>query len=361
MRILQFIYTLGSGGGEKFVVDLSNELSRLGHEVHLITVSEEEERYKFNKQFLSGDVTYHCLHCSVKLNLSTIPKLERLIEEINPDVVNSHLNILYLYRLSLRRKDIKFIYTLHSVANVCIGKGIFRWLAKYFFKKGYITPITISAECANSYVKYLGLPKPAMIVNGRDKTPVSERFDAVKAEIMSYKGCNESKVFIHVARCNPLKNQGLLIESFNKLASSGFDFTLLVIGNYFDTEAGEDLKAMACDRIHFLGEKNNVSDYLACSDYFCLSSKFEGLPISLLEALAYGVTPICTAVGGIPDVIIDGKSGYLSTDLTVDSFVSTIKRALARPISSADLIAIYENKYSMKTCAAKYLELYRND
>ena len=138
MRIIQFIYTLGSGGGEKFVVDLSNELSRLGHEVHLITVSEEEERYKFNKQFLNGDVTYHCLHCSVKLNLSTIPKLERLIEEITPDVVNSHLNILYLYRLSLRRKDIKFFYTLHSVANVCIGKGIFRWLAKYFFKKGYI-------------------------------------------------------------------------------------------------------------------------------------------------------------------------------------------------------------------------------
>ena len=50
MRIVQFIYTLGSGGGEKFVVDLSNELCRLGHEVHLITVSEEEERYKFNNK-----------------------------------------------------------------------------------------------------------------------------------------------------------------------------------------------------------------------------------------------------------------------------------------------------------------------
>ena len=361
MRIVQFIYTLGSGGGEKFVVDLSNELCRLGHEVHLITVSEEEERYKFNKQFLSGDVTYHCLHWSVKLNLSTIPKLERLIEEINPDVVNSHLNILYLYRLSLRRKDIKFFYTLHNVANVCISKGIFRWLAKYFFKKGYITPITISAECANSYVKYLGLAKPAMIVNGRDKTPVSERFDAVKAEIMSYKSCNESKVFIHVARCNPQKNQGLLIESFNKLALEGFDFTLLVIGNYFDTEAGEGLKAMACDRIHFLGEKNNVSDYLACSDYFCLSSKFEGLPISLLEALAYGVTPICTAVGGITDVIKDGDTGYLSLDSTVESYVNAIKRACNKQIIPSQLMNLYENNYSMKICAQKYLELYRND
>lgn len=361
MRIVQFIYTLSSGGGEKFVVDLSNELCRLGHEVHLITVSEAEERYKFNKQFLNREVKYHCLNCSVKHKLSTIPKLERIVEDINPDVVNGHLNIFYLYRLSMRRKDIKFYYTLHSVANVCLGNGIFKWLAKFYFKNGYITPVTISAECAKSYMQYLGLPNPTTIVNGRYKTPVSEYFDDVKAEVKRYKKSDESKVFVHVARCNPLKNQKLLIESFNKLATEEYDFTLLVIGNHFNTDEGEALKAIACDKIHFLGEKNNVSDYLACSQYFCLSSKYEGLPLSLLEALAYGVTPICTAVGGIPDVIIDGKSGYLSADLTVGSFVSTIKRALARPISSADLIAIYENKYSMKTCAAKYLELYRND
>ena len=361
MRIVQFIYTLGSGGGEKFVVDLSNELCRLGHEVHLITVSEAEERYKFNKQFLNREVKYHCLNCSVKLKLSTIPKLERIVEDINPDVVNGHLNIFYLYRLSMRRKDIKFFYTLHSIANKCVGRGIFRLLAKFFFKKGYITPITISNECAKSYVQYLYLPEPKIIVNGRDKIPVSERFEDVKAEVSQYKNSLNSKVFIHIARCNPLKNQELLIKSFNKIYEDGIDYVLLVIGNKYDSELGNKLKNIACNRIHFLGEKSNVSDYLACSQYFCLSSKYEGLPISLLEALAYGVTPICTAVGGIPDVIIDGKSGYLSTDLTVDSFVSTIKRALARPISSADLIAIYENKYSMKTCAAKYLELYRND
>ena len=187
---------------------------------------------------------------------------------------------------------------------------------------------------------------------------VSSSYQQVKQEVESYKKTSDTVVFIHIARYNVQKNQLLLIESFNHLVGEGFDFTLLVIGNGYDCLEGRRLQLLADDRVFFLGEKNNVNDYLLCSDAFCLTSKYEGLPISLLEALSCGVTPVCTSVGGIPDVITEGVTGYLSEGESIESYCNAIKRFFLKPISRDRLIAYYKANYSMEICAQKYEELY---
>ena len=63
--------------------------------------------------------------------------------------------------------------------------------------------------------------------------------------------------------------------------------------------------------IHFVGFQENVSDYLKTFDVFVLSSVDEGLPLAMLEAMLHGVPVICSRVGGIPEVIIDGYNGFL--------------------------------------------------
>lgn len=360
MKIVEFINTLASGGAEKFVVDLCNELTELGHEVHLITLSESEVRYTFNKQFLDKKVNYHSLNVSTHFRFSTILKLERLICDIEPDVVNSHLNFIYFCKLALTKKNIRFYYTLHNLAPVCIGKEPFRLIAKYLFSKGAVHPITISEECAKSYTEYFDLAKPVVITNGRSKGTLSKRYNEVISEILSYKKNCNTKVFIHVARCHPQKNQELLIKSFNQIIIDNHNAILLIIGNKFDSEIGIRLKHKACEYIHFLGEKNNVSDYLACSDYFCLSSTYEGLPISLLEALSWGVTPVCTPVGGIVDVIKDGISGYLSQDLSVSAYTNALEKAINTPLDKDSLISVYNEAYSMSICAKKYIAAYNS-
>lgn len=359
MKIVEFINTLASGGAEKFVVDLCNELTELGHEVHLITLSESEKRYTFNKQFLDNKVNYHCLNVSTQFRFSTIFKLEKLICDIGPDVVNSHLNFIYCCKLALTKKNIRFYYTLHNLAPMCIGKEPFKLMAKYIFSKNAIHPITISEECAKSYTEYFDLPKPVVITNGRAKGTLSGKYNDVLSEISSYKKDCNTKVFVHVARCHPQKNQELLIKSFNRIIADNYNAILLIIGSKFNSDLGKNLQRQACANIHFIGEKSNVSDYLACSDYFCLSSKYEGLPISLLEALSWGITPVCTPVGGIVDVIKDGISGYLSQDLSVSAYTNALERAIQNPLSKDSLIKMYSDTYSMSLCAKKYIAIYQ--
>ena len=167
-------------------------------------------------------------------------------------------------------------------------------------------------------------------------------------------------MFIHVARFHSQKNQQLLVDSFNHLAAENIDFTLLILGNGYDCEAGKELQKIACDKILFLGEKSNVNDYLLCSDAFCLTSIYEGLPISLLEALSCGVTPICTPVGGIPDVIEDGVNGYLCDDLSVEAYVDTVIKFINNPIDRELVVASYNKSFSIQKCAIDYVKLYKS-
>lgn len=166
------------------------------------------------------------------------------------------------------------------------------------------------------------------------------------------------KVFIHVARFHKQKNQKLLIDAFNTINERGVDFTLLVLGSGFDSLEAEDLIKGACEKIHFIGLRSNVGDYLACADAFCLTSLYEGLPISLLESMAMNVVPICTPVGGGVDVVEEGKSGFLSDDLSVESYVSAVLRFISDTGKHIRLDEIYKKKYSMESCASQYIEYY---
>jgi glycosyltransferase involved in cell wall biosynthesis len=73
--------------------------------------------------------------------------------------------------------------------------------------------------------------------------------------------------------------------------------------------------------------------------------------------MSCGVVPICTAVGGIPDVIVDGETGFLS-DLSLESYKSKIIEYLNSDIDKSYLIQNYKAKYSMEKCAEEYLEVY---
>lgn len=360
MKIIQMIYSLCSGGAEKFVVDLSNQLAESGHEVILCMLrSDEDGKSIFNRQFLTGKVRFHSMKFDRGINLTKIRLIEHFLLVEKPDVVHCHLNVIpYIFRFALFHKKLLFIHTLHSVANNTGGVGVQYYINRFFYKMNIIRPVCISKLCQDSYIEYYKLSNAPFIDNGRALIPVSPSFAKVKTEIEGYKYSLHTFVFIHVARYNSQKNQQLLIDSFNKLNAEGRDYILLVIGSGFDCKEGINLQQSACDKIHFLGEKNNVNDYLQCADAFCLTSTFEGLPISLLEAISCGVTPICTPVGGIPDVIIDGKYGYLSSDLSVDAFSKAVQRYIDKPIDRNCLRDYFHRNYSMEICAERYLEFY---
>lgn len=356
MKIIQIIYSLSSGGAERFVVDLSNELAHMGHNVTLcILLDESIERFIFNKKFLSSNVRFHAMNLSKGFSLSKSNQVERFIKKEKPDIVHCHLNVIpYIFRLCITDRHIKFFHTLHSVAENASGG---KWqvpLNKFFYKYNLIKPICISKLCQDSYIRLYHLNNAPFINNGRGNISPSDRYYLVKDEVTKYKNTSHTPVFIHVARFDRQKNQQLLIDSFNILFQNGYDFTLLIIGNGYESKNGLALQKQACPNIHFIGEKSNVCDYLLCSDAFCLTSIFEGLPISLLEALACGLTPICTSVGGIPDVITEGITGYLSPEPNKIAYTDTVKRFLRHPLDKKILINYFKANFTIQICAEQY-------
>ncbi len=360
MKIVQLIYTLGSGGAEKFVVDLSNQLAVMGHEVILCMLRDDtDKKLIFNQQFLSDTIKFHSMKFNCGFSLNKAHQVEKYLRRERPDIVHCHLNVIpYIFKMTLFNQKIVFLHTLHNIARNTGGVGVQYYINKLFYGRNMVHPVCISRICQESYKEYYKLHNAPYINNGRTLVAASLCYEEVQREINSYKMSKDTIVFVHVARYSIQKNQQLLVDTFNKLSTEKYDFVLLVIGNGYDTEEGRKLQHLSCEKIYFLGEKNNVNDYLLCSDAFCLTSVYEGLPISLLEALSCGVTPICTSVGGIPDVITDGVNGYLAFELDVEAYAQAVKRFIVCPLSRQMLIGYFMENYSIEVCAKRYEHLY---
>lgn len=359
MRILQVTFNLSQGGAERFVVDTSNELVKNSeNEVYLLTINANKKTSLHYIDSLSKKVTFKNIGSLKGLCFKSIWGVYKAIKDIKPDIVHIHCSPVLIYLPSLFYKKAKYVYTIHSLANKAISFQWLRGFQKWLFKK-HIQPVTISKICQESYKNFYGQDNAICITNGRASLIATDEAKNVKKEIEGYKRSKNIPVFIHVARYGKEKNQELLFNAFNKLHNDGKDFLLVVIGAGFDNSPYMHLNETS--HIKILGAKQNVGDYLACADYFVLSSIYEGLPLSLLEAMSMGCIPISTPAGGVVDVIRDGENGLLSPSFEDNDFYKTIKKVFDRKFSieRKDIIKEYTEKYTMEVCADSYYGIYR--
>ena len=365
MKILHVIPTLSSGGAERFVTDLANELTKYEDcAVTLLTFKKESEENSFYKQELSEKVTYKNLGIQ-KTKFKDLFKIYRAIKQEKPDIVHYHLAgtlNLMLLTILLYRKPI-YIETIHSDIRAIIGiKKKDRWIKSFCYKRGLVHVCTITPSNGVAFKKYYHRDCAATIVNGRKASFPSKMFEARKKEIEEFKKTNNTLVFTHIGRFTKAKNQRLLITSFNNFVRRGNDAILLIIGNGFDSPRGIIYQAHACDNIHFLGEQHDIQDYLMNSDGFCLSSIFEGMPITLIEAFACGCIPVSTPVCGAIDFIQNRKNGFLTKDFSKEAYLESLEEfsTYHQLIKKENLTKLFHEHFSMEVCANKYHTLYTN-
>ena len=361
MKILTFLYSLSSGGAERFVVDLLNEMS-VKHDAVLYTLRDDEKaNHGFYKNELSSRIQYINLKISPGFKFSLIGKFYKIIKKERPDVVHCHLNLVnYFFPLALIfHRRVKFFYTIHNSAEKEIGSRVELEICKLFFKKLFKV-VAISKTTQKSYEDLYHLYNSSLIYNGRSLPQKSEHFKQVADEINAYKNTENTLIFCHIGRFAPQKNQQVLVTAFNQLCEQGYDVSLIIIGANF--ESATLLKSIANKNIHFLGEKTNIADYLILADAFCLCSLHEGMPISLIEAIACGCIPICTPVGGIVDTIEHLKTGFLSQSTDQSDYLHALKLFISQKdtLNRADIIALFNSKYRIENCAQKYLSLYQS-
>ena len=363
MKIIEVILSLTNGGGERFVVDLCNEMSQTQDVTLLVLKSFDIQNNGFYKNEVNDKVKIINLGFKDGFSLTYLIKIISAINNINPDIVHIHgaADKYCLPIMAFHPSKRLVIQTIHNDIKSSYCDTLHKFIIGFLGKLNRVKFVTISKKNHEDFSLYYPDISNELIYNGRAPLSKSPQYEIVKKEIISMKKDESTSVLLHIGRCDIQKNQILLIKAFNSWIKTGANAILLICGSGFDSDLGKKLKMESKDNIFYIGSKQNVVDYLLCCDAFVLSSSYEGMPITVLEAMSLKVPVLSTPVCGVVDVIENGKNGYISNDFTEESFVGMLQEFGKNFSEIKERCKKNEsNRFSISRCAESYLDLFRN-
>ncbi len=266
-----------------------------------------------------------------------------LMRAERPDLVHAHMPISgFLARLAARVAGVpRVAYTCHGFLFNQPGPRWRRVLALAMeWLGGRLTDVTLTvSEEEAADARRLGIDRHATpIRNGRD----GARFHpdpAARARIRAEMGADmdaemgaemgagaERCVVVIVSRLVRHKGHPELLA-----AMANVDADLWVVGERLASDRGTDIDAMLADstlgtRLRVLGPRTDVAAVLAAADIFALPSHFEGLPMSVIEAMLTGLPVVSTAIRGPREQVVDGETGLLVPPMTVQPLADALQR-----------------------------------
>jgi len=240
-----------------------------------------------------------------------LARVAHIMEHFRPQVVHTHIFALrYALPYMLWRRVPAMVHTVHNLAEREL-EWYERWVHRLAFRRG-VLPVAIAREVADSIRRVYGIDDFPLIPNG---IPV----DAFRAPSIDRERWRNKEgfaptdvLFVCVAVLRAQKNPALLLEAFQRGAASDPRAHLLFVGRGpLKSELERQIGALGLhERVHLLGLRSDVPEILNAADVFVLSSDYEGNPLAVLEAMAAGKPMICTAVGGVPE-LLEGGYGLL--------------------------------------------------
>jgi glycosyltransferase involved in cell wall biosynthesis len=191
-------------------------------------------------------------------------------------------------------------------------------------------------------------------------SPAPQARERIRAEFAVGAG---ERLVLHLGRLARSKRIDVLLAALAELAPQ-LSLKLLLVGEGEEREALERLAGHLNleSRVHFCGYRRDVPDLLAAAELFALSSEREGLPISLLEAMAAACPIVATRVGAIPEVLQDGRDAWLVPAGDLAALRRALGEALASPADAHQRARSAEARfsacYSRDAMGARYLPLY---
>ena len=263
-------------------------------------------------------------------------RLAAIVRRERPLVVHSHMvhaNLLArITRLFVVMPAL--ICTAHSVTE----GGRAREIA-YRLTDPLADLTTQVSEAGRQRYIQVGAVPPSKIVyipNGIDTArfhPNSKARQAVRDAL----GCSERAfVWLTVGRLEPVKNHLELLRAFREVVAVHPHARLLIAGQGPLQAAIEQRIAELglAERVRLLGVRRDIPDVLNAADAFVLPSLWEGMPLTLLEAGAAALPIVATAVGGISEIVLEGKTGYLVPARDMDALAEAMRRVMR--LSDAD-------------------------
>lgn len=352
--VLQILPAFRVGGAEIMAETLIYQLKKKGDNV--IAVSLFDLQTPITKRLEEKGVKIEYLGKKSGFDLNTILRLRKLVKTVKPDVIHTHLYVLeYVYLATIGLKT-KIVHTVHSVAQ----KEVFtsrQKMRKFLFRSKRIVPVAIAPFVQDSLNELYKIEKNKipMVFNGVDSSNCLQKNDFSLGE--------EIKI-LAVGRLEEVKNHANIIKAINSIIKNKkLNIKFQIIG---DGSLKEDLvsltKELGCENnVFLLGQKDNPYEFMQNSDIFMLTSVWEGMPITLIEAMFSKLPVIVSAVGGILDMIEDDYSGVMC-EPTVESIKQAILKMISKSEKEREYLAanaeLRAKEFSAENMCENYSKLY---
>jgi len=333
MRILYVITGAEFGGAPLHVLQLAGYMLKQGHEVGLVTAPEPrmmQEAEALGVRIFSNP---HFVR-PVKLwkDLCALWPTFRAVRAFNPDLIHAHSTKAgYAARLTcaILRKPV--VFTAHGWAFT-EGRGL--WKRRLLALAERLAAVaTAKVICVSEHDRELALSwkvtKPDQMVvvhNGIDP----RLFLEIDGPSPRRELCLEDlPVLTFVGRLAPPKDLLTVLEAMRGLSK----VILLVVGDgELKPQVEKCVKEYGLEgQVQLLGQRSDIPQILAASDVFVLSSLWEGLPYTIIEAMMSGLPVVATSVGGVPELVEDGVTGFLVPPKDYQALAKALQRLLDDP------------------------------
>jgi glycosyltransferase involved in cell wall biosynthesis len=366
-RVLHVIDSLRLGGAEALLDAVVRELGRAGRSWNAVCVPRSDDADP-------GLVASLHEHADAFRWLPAAPLYDpRLpiavggaVRGYRAQVVHSHLSTANISSraaaVTLRRPHMTTIHTVPGAAAEdtrlrAAADGWSSWLSRRI--------VAPSGEVADAFARRFRLPAERfrVIPNAPAAQPPGPGFDRARLR-REVAGTGMEKLVVSVARLQPEKGIDDLLSAAVRLCARLPGLRIAVVGSGPEEGAlrAQIDQAGLSGSVRLLGSRADVGCLLAAADAFCLPSRHEGLPISLLEAMQAGLPCVATRVGGVPGLVSEGVDGLL----TAAGDPLELAAALERVLTDAELArslghrarALVEESYGIAAVSAAYADLY---
>ncbi len=281
-------------------------------------------------------------------DLRAVGALKRLIRQRRPGLVHAHsFKAGLVARIAARLEGVPSLFTAHGWAFTTGAP-----LAQRII--GLALESVICRLCAGVIV--VSRHDEALARRwrvGRDdrRHLVSNAADPV---IQSSRPNPVNPQLITVGRLTPVKNQVMLLRVMRRLADN---VRLFIVGEGVERQRLEAAisELRLEDRVILAGEVIDTGVHLAASTVFVLSSDFEGLPVSILEAMSAALPVVATAVGGVPEAVVDGETGFVVPRRDEVAFAARVQELLEHPDRALAMGSAGKRRYTAQYTPERFL------
>ena len=353
MKILCLIDSLGSGGAERQMANLSSLLTMEGHEVHLVVFS---HGYDFYYEMVRNNGVHLQENVKGRNRFRRAFEIVKLVRLLKPDAVIAYKDGVTMAACIARiLTKFKLIVSERNTTQSLSQNERIKFLLYRF--ADFIVPNSYSQ---NNFIRnhYPKLADHCIVITNVLNTEEFKTVDAKKD--------NNPPIIVTTARVSPQKNTLTYLKAISILKSRNVKAHFVWYGNqtdeYFnqvqDTVRKSDIEEM----IEFLPPVKNVVEVYHSADVFCLPSIFEGFPNVVCEAMSCGLPIVCGNVCDNPYIVEDGINGFLFDSNNAEDITNKIERILDLGTDQLHIIGERNTQKISEICSPKifidkYLEL----